>query len=303
MRFASDFARHALLFGLTVFFAAVPVSGQKSGGGGGKAPTGSPPPSSGTAVTNYNPNYRPRSTEGEFDNNVVFLSSTNHPIIKNDLPSCFQWPMSPVVSSTVGVASMDLSQEARQQFNEGCNAVQKKKTKDAQHRLNRVVQLSPKYAPAYVLLGQTNKDEGHLKEATDSCTKAKDADPTYSPAYLCLADLAARQNQWKEVAELTDHVLGMHPVRAPGAYYYSALSNVYLKQWPTAEQSALLALQDSGKQEKIELHWLLAKIYEGKNDRDSEAQHLRAYLDLAPNGKDSEMVRHILKQIETHPAK
>jgi tetratricopeptide (TPR) repeat protein len=198
---------------------------------------------------------------------------------------------------------MELSTEARQQFNEGCNAVQKKKTKDAQHRLNRVVELSPKYAPAYVLLGQTNKDEGHLKEATDFCTQGRNADPSYVPAYLCLADLAARQNQWGQVADLTHQAIAMHPTRAPGAYYYSTLANVYLKQWPTAEQSALQALQDSSKTEKIELHWLLAKIYEAKNDRDSEAQQLRKYLDLNPDGKQAEMARHVLKQIESHLAK
>jgi tetratricopeptide (TPR) repeat protein len=301
MQSSSLFLRYALLFSL-VALLTVPGLAQKSGGGksggGGSRSTSSAP-----AAPAYNPNYRPTSSEGNFDNNVVFLSDSNHPLLKNDLPSCFKWPMSPVQSSTVGVASLDLPEEARQQFTAGCNAVQKKKTKDAEHRLNRVVELSPKYAPAYVLLGQTNKDEGRIKEATDFCTQAKNADPSYSPAYLCLADLAAHQNQWTQVAELTDRVLGMHPVRAPGAYYYSALANVYLKKWPAAEQSALQALQDSGKQEKIELHWLLAKIYEGKNDRDSEAQHLRAYLDLAPNGKDSEMVRHILQQIEAHPAK
>jgi len=290
----------ALLFSFLILLAVVPVSAQKSGGG---KSGGGGSHSTGIAPSGYNPNYRPRSTEGEFDNNVVFLSDSNHPILKNDLASCFQWPMSPVVSSTVSVASTDLSSEARQQFTEGCNSIQKKKTKEAEHRLNRVVELSPKYAPAYVLLGQTNKDEGHMKVATDFCAQARDADPSYVPAYLCLADLAARQNQWKQVADLTHQVVGMHPVRAPGAYYYNALANVYLKQWPAAEESALRALQDSSKTEKIELHWLLAKIYEGKNDRDSEAQHLHAYLDLAPNGQDAEMARHVLKQIETHPAK
>ena len=102
------------------------------------------------------------------------------------------------------------------------------------------------------------------------------------------------------MAELTDQVIGMHPVRAPSAYYYSTLAYFNLKQWTEAEKSAQQALQDSSKAEKLELHWLLAKIYEQKNDRDSEAQQLREYLALNPDGPDASTVRHILKQIEAH---
>lgn len=286
------------LLALALLLCALPLFAQKSGGGrsgGGSHPAPAPAP-----VPANNPNYVPRSSEGEFDNKVVFLSDDNHPIMKNDLPQCFKWPMSPVQSATVSATGLELSGEARDQFNEGCSSLQKKKTKDAEHRLNRVVELNPKYAAAWVLLGQANKDQGKLKEAAEFCTRAKEADANYLPGYLCLADVAARQDEWKKVAELTDQVIGMHPVRAPSAYYYSTLAYFNLKQWTEAEKSAQQALQDSSKVEKLELHWLLAKIYEQKRDRDSEAQQLREYLALNPDGPDASTVRHILKQIEAH---
>jgi tetratricopeptide (TPR) repeat protein len=286
---------------LAVVLSALPGVAQKSGGGksggSGSHTTTSAPSSS------YNPNYRPRSSEGEFDANVVFLSGDNHQLLKNDLPACFQWPMSPIQSNTVSAIGMELSSEAKDQFTSGCAAIQKKNLKDAEHRLNRVIELNPKYAAAWVLLGQANKEQGHIKEAVQFCTQAQEADANYLPAYLCLADLAARQDQWSEVAQLTNQVLAMHPTRAPGAYYYNTLANLYLKQWPSAEKSGLQALQDSSKSEKVELHWLLAKIYEEQHNRSAEAEHIREYLSLAPNGESADTAKHILKQIEAHPAK
>lgn len=289
-----------LVLVLLVVFSTRVVIAQKSGGGkSGGGAHGMPAP----APPGPSDNSRIRSSEGEFDANVVFLSDSNHPLLKNDLPACFQWPMSPLLSSTASVAGMELSSEGKDQFTSGCGAAQKKNYKEAEHRLNRVIELNPKYAAAFVLLGQIHRDQKHFKEAVQFCTQARDADPSYLPGYLCLADLAARQDQWTEVAALTDQVLQMHPTRAPGAYYYNTLANLYLKQWPSAEKSGLQALQDSSKGEKVELHWLLAKIYEEQHNREAEARQLHEYLDLAPDGQSAETAKHILKQIEAHSPK
>jgi tetratricopeptide (TPR) repeat protein len=301
MRLIPGFPSLALGLSLAICLLTAPLSAQKSGGS--KSGSGSHTALAPAPISSDSSNYRPRSAEGEFDNKVVYLSDNNHPILKNDLPGCYQWPMSPVLSSTVSVTGMDISAEARQQFTEGCASIQKKNLKDAEQRLNRVVKLNPKYAAAWVLLGQTNKDQGNMKEAEKSCTQARDADANYLPGYLCLAALAARQEKWDQVADLTNQVLGMHPVRAPGATYYNGVANYYLKQWTTAEKSALLALEDSSKTQKSELHWLLAKIYEQKHDRASEAAQLHEYLVLAPDGPDAAVARRILHQIEAHAAK
>ncbi len=292
---------HSLLISFLGFLLFIPALGQKSGGG--KSSGGPHSTTSLSPTASYNPNYKPTSTEGEFDSNVVFLSGDNHPIVKNELPSCFSWPLSPIQSSTVSVTGMEISSQAKEQFTSSCEAIQKKNLKEAKQRLDRIVGDYPKYAAAWVLLGQTSKEQGNFKQAENSCARARDADPNYLPSYLCLADLAARQDDWNKVAELTNHALGMHPVRAPGAYYYNTLAYFYLKQWPEAEHSGLLALQDSSKKEKSELHWLLAKVYEQKKDRDAEAQQLREYLALGPDGADASTVQRILKQIERQSGK
>jgi tetratricopeptide (TPR) repeat protein len=301
MGLISPFSKSVLFLALAVLLLAAPMAAQKSGGGksGGGSRTAAPS----APATSYSPSYRPRSTETEFDNNVVYLSGDNHPLLKNDLPPCYQWPMSPMLSSTVSVSGLEISPEAREQFSAGCSSIQKNKLKEAEQRLNHVVQLQPKYAAAWVLLGQASKAQGKMKEAADFCTQARDADANYLPGYLCLADLAAHEEKWDQVVTLTSQVIALHPVRAPGAYYYNCVANYFLQQWPNAEKSALQALQDSSMNEKAELHWLLAKIYEKEHNRISEAEQLRAYLKLAPDNHDASIARHILKEIETHAAK
>jgi tetratricopeptide (TPR) repeat protein len=298
MRLIPSFPQPVLFLVLAVLLLAAPVAAQKSGGGKSSGGSHASVPSA-----SYSPSYRPLSTETEFDNNVVYLSGDNHPLLKNDLPPCYQWPMSPLLSSTVSVSGLEISSEAREQFSAGCSSIQKNKLKEAEQRLNHVVQLQPKYAAAWVLLGQASKAQGKMKEAADFCTQARDADANYLPGYLCLADLAAHEEKWDQVANLTSQVIALHPVRAPGAYYYNCVANYFLQQWPNAEKSALQALQDSSMNEKAELHWLLAKIYEKEHNRISEAEQLRAYLKLAPDGHNSTIARHVLRQIETHAAK
>jgi tetratricopeptide (TPR) repeat protein len=207
--------------------------------------------------------------------------------------------MSPVVSGVVSVDRLEVPVEARGNFSEACAAVQKKDLPEARKDLNRALKLSPKFAAAWVLLGQIQKDQGKMEQAEQSCTQAHDADASYLPAYLCLADLAARQENWTQAADLTNQALDLHPVRAPGAYYYNSLAYFYLGQTPLAEKSALRALEDERAEHKPPLHWLLAKIYEAKGDRAAEADQLRVYLKLAPHAHDSETARHILREIES----
>lgn len=207
--------------------------------------------------------------------------------------------MSPIVSGVVSVNRLDVPADAREIFSEACAAVVKKELSDAQHGLNRAVKIAPKFAPAWVLLGQIQKDAKKFDQAEQSCAQAHNADASYLPAYLCLADLAARQDGWARVMDLTSQALELHPVRSPGAYYLNALASFYLGQSAQAEKSALRALEDERSEHKPPLRWLLAKIYEAKGDRAAEAEQLREYLKTAPHAPDAPMARKILQQIES----
>lgn len=290
----------ALIFALALNWLAVPVMAQKGGGGGGRSSGGSH-----ASVSSPSHPYNPTSTEGAFElYDVTRPATAAQQKAKNEEPPCFHWPMNPILSATVSVNGLKIPSQARDEFVQGCEAVRKNDLGEAQKRLEHAVKVDPRFAAAWVLLGQTQHEQKKPDKAVESCTQARAADPNYLPAYLCLADLAAHQEQWRQVAELTQQAAALHPVRAPGVFYFNSLANFYLNQVAAAEISGLRAIDESSGEQKAQMHFLLAKIYEQKGDRVAEAAHLRSYVQLAPHAPDADAARHILSQIEeeTSPA-
>lgn len=264
---------------------------QKSGGKAGNSHPSAP-------AATVMPDYRPTRTDSEFDRNDATHPFPSKPKPGSEQPSCFHWPMAPILSSAVSVTAMKVTDKAKDEFDQGCAAARKKSFDEAQKRLDRAVKSSPAFAEAWALLGQTQKEAGKTAEAEQSCTHARQADSNYLPAYMCLADIAARQEKWAEVADLTNQAMVLHPVKAPSVYYYNCLANVYLNRFDAAETSGLRLLQEGNDEQRAHIHWLLAKVYEQKGDRASEADQLRNFLKLAPHDPNAETARHILVQIQ-----
>ena len=188
--------------------------------------------------------------------------------------------------------------KARQEFEKGCAATHKKSPDDALKHLNLAVKADPTYAEAWVVLGQTQQEAGKLTDAEQSCSQGRQADASYLPAYLCLADIAAHQQKWDQVADLTNHVIEAHPDKAPSAFYYNSLANFHLNQLDAAEKSGLTAGEQGNDALKGQVYLLLAKIDEAKGDRAAEADHLGKFLKFAPHDPNAAAVRHVLDEIK-----
>jgi predicted Zn-dependent protease len=274
---------------LALILAVTPLAGQKSGGTSGGSRTNVP--------TTMPPDYHPTNQDNEFKTYDVKRANDPQVQKKNDAPACFHWPMSPVQSGTVSVNRMEIPAKAREEFDQAC-AAYKNDLNEAQKHLNKAVKIAPQFAAAWVLLGQIQQDQKKPAQAEEFCAQGRAADPNYLPSYLCLADAAAHQEKWSQVADLTSQAAALHPVRAPGAFYYNCLANFYLSQWTDAEKSGLRAIDDAGTGQLPQLHWLLAKVYEQKGERVAEAAQIREFLKLAPHDPDAETARQVLTQIE-----
>lgn len=246
----------------------------------------------GDAMGVYSDIGHPRREDAEFDRNY----SDAVP----GAPACLHWPMNAIVTSAKDKKDKDdkAPKQARKEYDKGCAATRKKSPDDALKHLNLAVKADPTYAEAWVLLGQTQKETGKLSDAEQSCTQGRQANPDYLPAYLCLADIAANQQKWDQVADLTNHVIDAHPDKAPSAFYYNSLANFHLNQLDAAEKSGLVATEQGNDSLKGQVYLLLAKIDEAKGDRAAEADHLRNFLKLAPRDPNAAAVRHVLDEIK-----
>jgi hypothetical protein len=282
---------------LFLVIAAVPLVAQKSGGAG--KPSGSTtPPVAMTPSVNVHP-------EDEFTVGEIPKTITGEQQLSSSgvaLPRCFHWPVSGTVTAKVSTTQLEVSEKAFRNFQDACSEVSGKKLEKAREHLEKAVQANPKYAAALVLLGQVQRDLQNQDAATKSCQQALAVDSSYLAPYLCLADLAARANKWDQVAGFTSQVLAQHPVKAPGAYYYNSLANLNLNQLDDAEKSGLEAVKDGPPEQKLQSRLLLAKIYEARGDRTSEAVQLREYLNLKPSAEQAEVAKRVLQQIDAQQA-
>src|ERR1700719_1139143 len=123
-------------------------------------------------------------------------------ITEKDVP-CLLPPLTLMSSPTVAVEQLRRTAKARNQYQQACAALRKKKGADAEKYLRKALREYPKYAAAWVTLGQVFAMQQRIDEARNACFQGSAVAPNYVPAYLCLADIAARGKSWDEALKLS----------------------------------------------------------------------------------------------------
>src|SRR5438105_6136817 len=94
---------------------------------------------------------------------------------------------------------------AQKNFRKGCEQAQKGQWEAARERFEKAVHTYPKYAQAWLYLGQVRMQQGQFDAARQSFQESLAADPKSVEPYTALADLALREKHWQELADTTDH--------------------------------------------------------------------------------------------------
>jgi tetratricopeptide (TPR) repeat protein len=212
--------------------------------------------------------------------------------------TCLLPPLSRMSSPTVAVGQLQRAARARNEYQQGCAALRKKKRGDAEKHFRKALRQYPKYATAWVTLGQVFAAQQRTDEARKACFQASIVQPSYVAAYLCLADIAARAHSWDEVLRLSERALELDPSANAVAYEYHAAANLNLRNLAAAEKSGLRASQIDREHREPRVHFVLAQIYEAKGDSANEAVQLRDYLRYSDSAPDAAMVEQYLLNLE-----
>ena len=212
--------------------------------------------------------------------------------------ACFLPPLNSVGQGTIGVVDLRVPQKAKSEYQNGCAALRKNKTGDAERHLRKAVLQYEKYAAAWVLLGQLLEIEHKPDEARDACSKSLNASATYQAGYLCLTDISTRQKRWDDALTFSARSLELDPTTNALAYAYNATANLNLHRLLEAEKSALKALEIDVRNTEPRIHFLLAQIYAAKGDAAGTAAQLREYLKFARDPDDIAMVNRTLAKID-----
>jgi len=203
-----------------------------------------------------------------------------------------------VEGNTISATSLHAPKDARKAYDKGKDALKRKKATDAEKEFAKAVSVYPKYAAAWLELGQLQQDKKQFAEARQSYQKAVEADSKYVQPWMRLAMLAAQDAKWEELAELSAKVIRLDPVDFPHLYFLNSVANYNLKNFEAAEKSAVEAQKLDTKHSNPKIEQVLGLIMIEKRDYPAAADRLRAYLQFAPSAPDAVQVRNQLAELD-----
>ncbi len=203
-----------------------------------------------------------------------------------------------VEGTTISATSLQAPKDAQKAFEKGADALKKKKYDEAQKQLEKAVELYPKYATAWFELGLLHQQRKQVDLAKKAYAQALAADSKFVKPYLQLTQFSVQEQKWQEVADTTSRVIKLNPFDFPSAYFYNSAANLNLRNLDAAEKSAREALKLDPQHRIPKTEHLLGIILANKQDYTGAAEHMKSYLQQAPEASDSDLVKKQLAEIE-----
>lgn len=238
-----------------------------------------------------------RAVLAGFRSDLISLSGRRY-MDNPDVGTMILHRLANVEGFTTSATSAMAPKDARKAYDKGLEDQKKNKPDDAQKEFQKAVEVYPKYASAWYELGRVYEGRDHIDQARDAYRQALVADPNYINPYERIYLLDGREAKWQAVADTTDKVLHLNPYDFPAAYYYNAVANLQLNHLDVAEKSAREAVKVDTAHQNPRANYILGIILAQKRDPKGAAECLRAYLQYAPDAKDSDKVKKQLAELE-----
>lgn len=199
---------------------------------------------------------------------------------------------------TISATSMAAPKDAKKALDKGRESLKKNKLEDAQKNFEKAVEIYPKYAVAWYELGAVQDRLKNGDGAKKSFGEALNADAKYISPYEGLAQIAAREQKWQEVADITDRMIRLNPVDFPRAFFYNAVAKLNLQKLDEAEKSASRLLEMDPQHRIPKAEHVMGIILAQKQDLPGAAVHIKKFIEVAPPGTDLDLAKKQLDQIE-----
>lgn len=215
--------------------------------------------------------------------------------------------------ATLSAATYKAPKDARKAYEKGLQALRNGKLADARKDFEKAVEIYPIFSNAWFRLGSVLQKENQDDAARKAYTQAITIDARFLPPYLSLAVMSSQTGNWREVLDLTAHILDLDPLNRAAAtnyildldpsnyvdaYFYNALANYRLNKLEDAEKSGLKAEHLDLFTHFPQLHLLLADIFARKSNYAVAIAEIQTYLALTPNAADANQAREQLAKLE-----
>ncbi|HYL35978.1 MAG TPA: tetratricopeptide repeat protein [Bryobacteraceae bacterium] len=232
-----------------------------------------------------------------FRSDVVDLAA-RHSLDNPDVGTMVLHRLANVEGLTISATSALAPKDAKKALEKARNDTVKQKWQDAQKELEKAVAIYPKYAAAWLALGNVQQQQKNLEGARQSYAQALAADSKFVSPYLELASISAGEQKWPDVADQTDRLLRLNPVDFPQAWFLNAMANYYLGKKEVAEKSAREGVSRDPGHRIPRLNYVLGILLAQKQDYAASAENLRDYMRYAPHAADLDEVKKQLAEVE-----
>jgi tetratricopeptide (TPR) repeat protein len=203
-----------------------------------------------------------------------------------------------IEGTAYSATSLKAPKAAQKALEKAQAATQKKKWDEARPQLEKAVELYPEYAAAWWELGRVHEASGDLAQARNAYERSIKADPKFVRPYLQLSGVFHKEKNWRAAADVTAAAIKLDPYSYAGAYLLNAISNLRLGNMDAAEASAKQAVKLDAGHTFPEAEYTLGLILDTKGDSKGAAEHLRSFLQLAPNSPGAEAIKGRLAELE-----
>ena len=199
---------------------------------------------------------------------------------------------------TVSAASLAAPDGAKKAFLQGQQQARKGKWAAACDYFRRALEVYPRFALAWLELGRAQVQQNNFVEAEHSFQQATTHDSNLTEAYVEQARLAIQQKQWKELADATDHIVAQSPESSALPWFFNAVARFNLGDVAHAESSAAHGLRLDSAHKVPQLEYLYGMILAREQNYKSASEHLKTYLQIAPQAPDAGEAQRKLADLE-----
>lgn len=199
----------------------------------------------------------------------------------------------------VGIVNAELltvPEKARIHYDKGLQESQKGNRETAIEEFKRAISEHPSFTMAFNELGVQYLKLDRPEEADQAFQNALKIHPNSFPALTNRGIANVMMKRYGEAVPILRKALKQNEQSAVCHYFLGqALANLGL--FDEAEKELVVSLK-LGKEQMKEAHRILAIIYSSRGANKQAAQELQAYLKLAPDAPDAELIREMIRRLK-----
>jgi Tfp pilus assembly protein PilF len=238
-----------------------------------------------------------RAVLAGYQSTIVMLRATAADSWQYDVGTIFIKPLGNAPGSTISVTSMAAPKKAMSEYEKG-QRIKIDSPLEAIEHLKKAVGIYPRFAAAWAVLGDIDRQREEFVAARSEYAKAIAADPQFINPIYGLAVISMREKKWEEAVKLSDEVIKLNASAFPVAYLFNAAANYNLQRFDAAGESArTFKALDTGHSHP-DVCLLLKYVFSIKQDYASAAREIHDYLAILPNAPDAESLKKEAKRFE-----